>query len=273
VARQRIRLALADRRGDLAVVYGRTFAAAFAGYCNLVGQYPKASETKVPDEFAIHCTTCSAKGLGEDWRIWKIGKSDGSVPALNVVLGAASLASVFSTPPRAVGSSAQALADYQMGFDFERDAARIYATDAQFHTSGWDDIGARSAALSAFRERGGRMIVPHGDSDPVFSLNDTLNWYREVDADTHGVAASFVRVFPVPGMCHCFGGQATDRYDAFAALVQWVEKHAAPDYLLATAGPNSPWPGRARPVCAYPAVARYKGRGSPEKASSFQCKV
>jgi feruloyl esterase len=43
------------------------------------------------------------------------------------------------------------------------------------------------------------MIVPHGDSDPVFSLNDTLDWYREVDAGAHGAAASFVRVFPVPG--------------------------------------------------------------------------
>jgi feruloyl esterase len=209
---------------------------------------------------------------GEGWRIWKIGSSDGKVPALNVVLGAASLASVFTTPPQPLGNSPQALADFQMGFDVGRDAARIYATDARFRHSGWEDIGARSADLSAFQKRGGRMIVPHGDSDPVFSLNDTLNWYREVDAGAHGAAASFVRVFPVPGMCHCFGGQATDHYDAFAALVRWVEQKQAPDLLVATAGPASPWPGRERPLCAYPAVARYKGRGDPEVASSFECK-
>jgi feruloyl esterase len=73
-------------------------------------------------------------------------------------------------------------------------------------------------------------------------------------------------------MCHCGGGQSTDSYDAFGALVKWVEQHKAPDMLPATAGPSSPWPGRERPVCAYPAVARYKGEGDPEKASSFECR-
>jgi feruloyl esterase len=210
---------------------------------------------------------------GDDWRRWKLGPANGRSPALNVTLGAASLASVFTTSPRALGSGVQALADYQAAFDVDRDAAAIYATDEQFRRSAWDDISARSPDLSAFRARGGRMIVPHGDSDPVFSLNDTLNWYREVDARAEGAAASFVRVFPVPGMCHCSGGQATDRYDALTALVQWVEQQKAPAFLPASAGPASPWPGRERPICAYPAVARYKGEGDPEKAASFECRT
>jgi feruloyl esterase len=209
---------------------------------------------------------------GDDWRRWKIGDAAGRAPAFNVILGAGSLAAVFTTPPTALRNDPQALADYQMAFDFDRDAARIYATEAPFAHSAWEDIGARSPDLAAFRKRGGRLIVPHGDSDPVFSLNDTLNWYREVDAGAQGQAASFVRVFPVPGMCHCGGGQSTDSYDAFGALVKWVEQHKAPDMLPATAGPSSPWPGRERPVCAYPAVARYKGEGDPEKASSFECR-
>jgi feruloyl esterase len=210
---------------------------------------------------------------GDDWRRWKLGLADGRVPAFNVVLGAGSLASVFTSPPTALPNEPQAFANYQMAFDFDRDAARIYATNAPFSRSAWDDISARSPDLSAFRKHGGRLIVPHGDSDPVFSLNDTLNWYREVDARAQGAAASFVRVFPVPGMCHCGGGQATDSYDAFGALVKWVEEHEAPDFLSARAGPKSPWPGRERPVCAYPAVARYKGQGDPEKAASFECRI
>lgn len=210
---------------------------------------------------------------GEGWRTWKIGSADGRVPPLNVVLGAGSLAAVFTSPPTALGEDPQALAKYQMAFDFDRDAAKIYATVAPFQHSAWHDVGARSPDLSAFQKRGGRLIVPHGESDPVFSLNDTLNWYREVDDRTHGAAASFVRVFPVPGMCHCGGGQSTDSVEAFPALVEWVEHGKAPASLRATAGPSSPWPGRERPICAYPAVARYKGNGDPEKASSFECRT
>jgi len=210
---------------------------------------------------------------GDGWRVWKMGSADGRVPPLNVVLGAASLAAVFTTPPLALDPAPQALADYQMRFDFERDAPRIYAVAVPFARSAWDDIGARSPDLSAFRRRGGRMIVPHGESDPVFSLNDTLDWYRAVDARAGSAAASFVRVFPVPGMCHCGGGQSTDEVDAFSALVAWVEHGQAPAFLKASAGPASPWPGRTRPVCAYPAVARYDGKGDPERAESFVCRI
>ena len=209
---------------------------------------------------------------GPDWRIWKVGLADGSVPALNVVLIAPVLASVFTTPPTVVGADPASLADFQSRFDIDRDAPKIYATGQGFPHSAWTDLGARSSDLAAFRRRGGRMIVPHGDSDPFFSLNDTLAWWREVDRRNDGKAARFVRVFPVPGMCHCTGGQAVAEFDAFAALVKWVEQGSAPDALAARAGPASPWPGRERPLCAYPEVARYKGSGDPEQAASFSCR-
>ena len=115
------------------------------------------------------------------------------------------------------------------------------------------------------------MIVPQGVSDPVFSINDTVAWYREVEERSRGNAAKFVRVFPVPGMAHCAGGPATDQYNAFDALVAWVEKATPPDRIVATAGAMSPWPGRTRPLCPYPRVARYNGSGSLEEAASFRC--
>lgn len=208
---------------------------------------------------------------GNDWRMWKIGSADGRIPPLNVILGGASLASVFTTPPKALGDM-QSILDYQMAFDFDRDADKIYAVAEPFTHSAWADVGSRSTDLSAFKARGGRLIVPHGESDPVFSIRDTLDWWTEVDAKNHGHAADFVRVFPVPGMCHCGGGQAADRYDMFTALVAWVEHGQAPDAVIATAGANSPWPGRQRPLCAYPEVARYTG-GDFEKAGSFACKA
>jgi feruloyl esterase len=115
------------------------------------------------------------------------------------------------------------------------------------------------------------LIVPHGVSDPVFSINDTIAWWNEVNARTGGHASRFARVFPVPGMAHCGGGPATDRFDAFGALVAWVEGGKAPVSLTAKSSAESPWPNRQRPLCAYPSVARYTGHGSIELAENFKC--
>ncbi|HTM82295.1 tannase/feruloyl esterase family alpha/beta hydrolase [Asticcacaulis sp.] len=204
-----------------------------------------------------------------DWRIWKIGSADGQVPPLNVLLGGPALASAFTSPPTALGAP-DALLAYRLNFDFDRDTKKIYTTTDLFPRSAWTDVGARSTDLSAFKARGGRLIVPHGESDPVFSLKDTLDWFDTLNQEVGGHAADFVRVFPVPGMCHCGGGTATDRYDMFSALVAWVEQGRAPDTVIAAAGPNTPWPGRTRPLCAYPRSAKYIG-GDPESASSFEC--
>ena len=203
------------------------------------------------------------------WRIWKIG--GGPVPSINVAMGAPSLAAIFTTPPTPLPDNFQAKLDFAVHFDFDRDARRIYATGAGFPRSGWTDIGAQSTDLSAFRRRGGKLIVPQGVSDPVFSLADTVRWYEAVDKKTGGQANVFVRLFAIPGMGHCGGGPATDGYDAFTALVDWVERARTPDRIEAKANPMSPWPGRTRPLCAFPKVARYKGSGSLEDARSFAC--
>ncbi len=205
------------------------------------------------------------------WRIWKMGSSDGHVPALNIVLGGASLYSVFTVPPVPVAMDPQTVLNAQMAFDIAKDGRRIYATGGGFTRSGWQDSSAHATDLSAFAARGGRLIVPHGMSDPVFSAKDTIAWWTAVNAQAHGHAAEFARVFAVPGMNHCGGGPATDQFDAFASLVDWVEKAQAPQRIIAKAGAQTPFPGRSRPLCAYPAYARYNGTGPVESADSFAC--
>ena len=205
------------------------------------------------------------------WRVWKIGPANSPFAGINATMGASALAAIFTTPPTAIAADPQGTLAYALGFNFDHDAAKIYATGEAFRRSAWTDIAARSPHLEAFRAHGGKLIVPQGASDPVFSLNDTLAWYRDVDHLAHGTAADFVRVFPVPGMAHCAGGPATDQFSTLDALVAWVEKGIAPDRILATAGPGSPWPGRTRPLCPYPKVARYAGEGSIEDAKNFRC--
>lgn len=199
------------------------------------------------------------------WRVWKMGLDNGP-PALNVVLGAGSLAAVFTSPPTPLGADPDKLLAWQLAFDFDRDAPRIYAAAAPFTTSAWHDVGMRSADLSAFRRAGGKLIVPHGMSDPVFSAYDTIAWWNEVNARQAGQAARFARVFPVPGMNHCTGGPATDQFDSLTALEDWVLRHRAPVQIPAKAGPAAPWPGRQRPLCAYPAEAA-------ASENTFVCKM
>ena len=200
------------------------------------------------------------------WRIWMLGTLDGSVPPINVVMGMPSLAAVFTTPPSLAGTTPDELLAWAMQLDMDDAAARVEAVAAPFTRSAWQDIGARSADLDAFRARGGKLIVPHGVSDPVFSVNDTLAWLGEVDARYEGAAKDFVRVFPVPGMAHCSGGPATDQYDALGALVAWVEQGKRPDQLIGTAGPMSGLNGIKRSICAAPAIARLENTQDPVAA-------
>jgi len=203
---------------------------------------------------ALYASWAWDAGIGApNWRTWKTGIPNGP-PSLNILLGGGSLAAVFTTPPTALPPDPEQLLQWQLAFDFDDDAPHIYATDGDFGTSAWQDIGMRSTDLAAFRAHGGRLIVPHGTSDPVFSVLDTIAWWEGVDAATGGEAASFALVFPVPGMNHCGGGPATDHFDTLSALEDWVIDGQAPASIPASAGENTPWPGREMPLCPYPKI-------------------
>ncbi len=211
-------------------------------------------------------------GFGsENWRLWKLGSSDGKVPALNFVLGAGASAALMSVPPVPVAENPQSIGAYIERYDFDTTANNIYVSSETFPRSPWIDMGARETQLEAFERRGGKMIVPHGVSDPVFSVNDTTNWWQEVNATHNKRADAFVRVFPVPGMAHCSGGPTLDRFDTLAALVDWVERNEPPAQIIATGSSTSAWPTRTRPLCPFPKYARYSGAGNPEDSRSFEC--
>lgn len=127
-----------------------------------------------------------------------------------------------------------------------------------------------STNLSTFSGSGGKLIFFHGDSDPWFSPLDTLGYYQSLGAANGGAdkVAEWSRLFLVPGVAHCGGGPALDRFDMLSAVVNWVEKGTAPEAVIAT---GRAFPGRSRPLCRYPKHAQYTGSGDSEDAQNFRC--
>ena len=107
-------------------------------------------------------------------------------------------------------------------------------------------------------------------SDPVFSAYDLIRYYKQVQEHNGGAASTeeFARLFLVPGMTHCGGGPALDNFDTLAAMQDWVEKGKVPASIIAS---GMAFPGRTRPLCPYPQIAKYSGKGNPEDAANFSC--
>ncbi|MCU1338660.1 MAG: tannase/feruloyl esterase family alpha/beta hydrolase [Bryobacterales bacterium] len=128
-----------------------------------------------------------------------------------------------------------------------------------------------STYLSSFSGHGGKLLFYHGMSDTGFSPLDTVDYYQKMTQANGGAdqVQSWSRLYLVPGMGHCRGGAAAlDDFDLLTGVVNWVEKGTAPDFVIAT---GKAFPGRSRPLCAYPKHAEYKGQGDPEDARNFAC--
>lgn len=141
-------------------------------------------------------------------------------------------------------------------------------------------VAADNPDLSAFKARGGKLIVYHGWADAAITPYSTIQYYDAVRAKM-GVksADAFSRLFMVPGMSHCFSGPGPDSFDMLATLDGWVESGKAPDVVIAAKTDND-YAGllgmpaktlKTRPLCAYPKIARWDGKGSTDKAESFSC--
>jgi len=132
-------------------------------------------------------------------------------------------------------------------------------------------VDPMSTNLSTFASDGGKLIFYHGDSDPWFSPLDTFNYYKEMAEMNGGLesVSKWSQFYFVPGMTHCEGGLALDRFDLLGAMVSWTEKGIAPESVIAT---GKAFPSRSRPLCAYPKHAQYKGQGETEDAKNFECR-
>lgn len=205
---------------------------------------------------------------GNDWAGWEFVNSQALDPLAAGV--------VFGVPPGYVADPLTVSIDSLY--------AGISATNATYQESALEFMTPPNPAdLGTLRNRGAKVIVYHGVSDAVFSYQDSVQWYEDLAAANGGDARSFARLYGVPGMNHCSGGPSTDQFDLLGALVKWVEQGEAPHAVVATArgagnagGVNAELPSdwsasRTRPLCPYPEVARYQGKGNLEDAASFSC--
>jgi len=130
---------------------------------------------------------------------------------------------------------------------------------------------ALDADLSAFRDRGGKLIMWHGWADPGIPPLGTLAYYDAVQDRMGGLEAvqRFARLFMLPAVYHCGGGYGPNQVDFVDAIVHWVELGQAPTRLVASQLNQSGQVVRTRPLFPYPERARYSGSGSIDDAASF----
>lgn len=196
---------------------------------------------------------------GDGWTVWITGP----VPAMIEATGGA-----VSTVQGAFGTEFFKYFVYgdttwrYLGYDLARAARDGAKVDAV--------VSATNPDLSAFRARGGKLLLAHGWSDPALNARSTIEYFKAVQVRTPQ-ASSFTRLFMMPGVLHCAGGSGCDDVDWAASIRRWVEAGEAPSRIVARKHRGEKVV-RTHPLCAYPMTARYNGTGSTEEAAAFTCR-
>jgi feruloyl esterase len=170
--------------------------------------------------------------------------------------------------------------------DWDKDVDRARAAMAA--------VDAVNPDLSAFKSRGGKLIMFSGWQDPVVSTYDVIDYYTGVAARNGGVdrTQSFARLFLVPGMAHCADGAGATNFsstirdstpmkpdplhDMSLALQDWLEKGRAPEHIVAakyTGAGSDKSVAFTRMLCPYPQSAVYSGRGDQSQAENYVCRT
>ena len=168
--------------------------------------------------------------------------------------------------------------DIDRDFDADRDSGRLGLS--WFYPDTNPD-------LRKFKAAGRKLIIAQGGSDAAEFPAAVIDYYETVERTMGGRAATqeFVRLFIVPGMHHCTGGEGPFAIDYLKYLEAWVKPQgAAPDKLVGAHVPHLSW-GEAmslrfpidpstvsftRPIYPFPAWARYKGVGDASKAENYE---
>jgi feruloyl esterase len=156
----------------------------------------------------------------------------------------------------------------QMTLNLDTDVALADKIDAVV------SVSATNPDLKPLFAHNGKMIMYHGFSDQLVMPGNSINYYNSVVEKSGGLdkTTNSIRLFMVPGMGHCAGGEGPNQFDMVTALDQWVEKGKAPERIIASRITDGKVT-RTRPLCPYPQVAKYKGTGSTDDEANFVCQA
>ncbi len=148
-------------------------------------------------------------------------------------------------------------------FDYDKDLAASLKAASSI-------IDVPSNGFDKFFAGGGKLLISHGWSDGLIPAANTAAFYRSMTAKMDPkVVSNSVRLFMIPGMGHCGGGDGPSVTNMLAVIDEWTEKGKAPDSIIARRPPNEK--PMSRPLCPYPQLAKYKGDGSTDDADNFAC--
>ena len=126
-------------------------------------------------------------------------------------------------------------------------------------------VNAANPDLSAFRAKGGKLMMFHGWADVALSAHMSTSYVEDVYA-RDAAARDDVKLFMMPGVLHCFGGEGPSIVDWVQALEDWHDSGIAPAKLTAT----YPDKAGARTLCAWPREARFTA-GNPDTSEAYVC--
>ena len=128
-------------------------------------------------------------------------------------------------------------------------------------------VDAVDPDLSKFKARGGKLLLYTGWGDTGITPENTVLYYESVLAKMGRDQGDFVRLFMVPGMGHCRGGDGPHTFDTIGTMEAWREKSVTPAQITGF----NPQSSLSRPLCPYPQYAQYKGTGNRKDASNWSC--
>jgi feruloyl esterase len=128
-------------------------------------------------------------------------------------------------------------------------------------------VDAVEPDLSKFKARGGKLLLYAGWGDTGITPENTVLYYDNIKAKMGHNQDDWARLFMVPGMGHCRGGDGPHTFDLMGTMEAWREKGVAPTEITA----YNPQSSLSRPLCPYPQYAKYKGTGNFKDAANWSC--
>jgi len=130
-------------------------------------------------------------------------------------------------------------------------------------------VDATDPDLRAYESQGGKLLLYAGWGDTGITPKNTVYYFESVLEEMGAEQDDWMKLYMVPGMGHCRGGDGPHSFDLLTELEQWREQGKAPAAIPAV-NPDS---GLSRPLCAYPQTAKYDGTGELSAAANWSCQA